>query len=137
MTILVDSNVIIDLINPSSPWRGWAADQIRASARAGRDLVINPIILAEVSIPFSSRRRVDEALRPSRFLREDLPWAAAFAAGKAYLAYRQRGGERRSPLPDFYIGAHAQARGYSLLTRDDATYRTYFPEIDIIAPDKS
>ena len=69
------------------------------------------------------------------FHREPLPWPAAFLAGKAYLAYRRRGGERRSPLPDFYIGAHAAIRGYRLLSRDRGRYATYFPKLQIIAPD--
>lgn len=135
MTILIDSNVIMDVIDPTSRWRSWSTDQIEEAVESGRKLVINPIIYAEVSVPFDSRRLVDEALRPSQFIREDLPWSAAFAAGKAFLAYRKRGGERRSPLPDFFIGAHALARNYTLLTRDPATYRTYFPDLDLITPD--
>lgn len=135
MTILVDSNVIMDVMDRSSTWREWSSDQIEKAVGTGRKLVINPVIFAEVSVPFSSRRLVDEALRPSQFVREDLPWSSAFLAGKAFLAYRRRGGERRSPLPDFFIGAHAVVRDYTLLTRDAATYRTYFPDIDLIAPD--
>jgi len=137
MTILIDSNVIMDVIDRSSAWHSWSAERLGTAVESGRRLVINPIIYAEVSVPFSSRRLVDEALRPSQFVREDLPWSAAFVAGKAFLAYRKRGGERRSPLPDFFIGAHAQARRYTVLTRDSATYRTYFPDVELIAPTSS
>ena len=135
-TILVDSNVIMDVMDPRSTWWSWSADQIERAVESDRKLVINPIIYAEVSVPFDSRRLVDEALRASQFAREDLPWSAAFEAGKAFLAYRRRGGERRSPLPDFFIGAHAQARNYTLLTRDPTAYRTYFPDVQLIAPDQ-
>lgn len=78
---------------------------------------------------------LDAALPASELLREDLPYAAGFLAGKAYLAYRRRGGARRSPIPDFYIGAHAAVCGYRLLTRDASRYRTYFPTLVVVAPD--
>ena len=70
----------------------------------------------------------------SLFVREPLPWEAAFLAGKCFVTYRRRGGTRRSPLPDFYIGAHAAVAGYRLLTRDAGRYRSYFPKLDLIAP---
>ena len=95
-------------------------------------VLINPIIHAEVSIGFDRLEDLDDAVRD--FDREPLPWEAGFLAGKAFIAYRRRGGERRSPLPDFYIGAHAAVRGHRLLTRDAARYRTYFPSVELIAP---
>jgi hypothetical protein len=97
-------------------------------------LLINPIIYAEISIGFTQREELDATLPQSFFQREPLPYEAAFLAGKAFLAYRQRGGERRSPLPDFYIGAHAMVARHTLLTRDATRYRTYFPEMTLIAP---
>jgi predicted nucleic acid-binding protein len=97
-------------------------------------LVINPIVYAEVSIGFERVEELDEALPWDSFRRDPLPWEAAFLAGKCYLEYRRRGGARRSPLPDFYIGAHAAVAGMALLTRDAGRYRSYFPRLLLIAP---
>jgi len=97
-------------------------------------LVINPIIYAEVSMGFERIEELDEALPADSFRRDPLPWEAAFLAGKCFLAYRRRGGARRSPLPDFYIGAHAAVTGLPLLTRDARRYRTYFPHLHLLAP---
>ena len=96
--------------------------------------MISPIVYAEVSVGFDRIEDLDDALPESEFEREALPYDAGFLAGKAYLAYRRLGGTRRSPLPDFYIGAHAAVRGYRLLTRDAKRYLTYFPGLDLIAP---
>lgn len=98
-------------------------------------LVINPVIYAEVSVGFERIEELDQVLPPDSFRREPLPWEAAFLAGKCFLAYRRRGGSRRSPLPDFYIGAHAAVTGLPLLTRDARRYRTYFPHLSLLAPD--
>jgi hypothetical protein len=98
-------------------------------------LVINPIIYAEVSIGFERIEDLDGVLPADSFRRDPLPWEAAFLAGKCFLAYRRRGGSRRSPLPDFYIGAHAAVTGLPLLTRDARRYRTYFPGLSILAPE--
>jgi len=100
---------------------------------AGR-VVINPLIYAEVSVGYESIEELDELLPPSDFDREPLPYVAGFAAGKAFLRYWRGGGDKRSPMPDFYIGAHAAVAGYRLLTRDAQRYRTYFPTVEIIAP---
>jgi predicted nucleic acid-binding protein len=97
-------------------------------------LVINALVYAEVSVGFSTIEAVEEALPRDLFRREDLPYEAAFLAGKCFLEYRRGGGEKRSPLPDFYIGAHAAVAGYRLLTRDASRYRTYFPRLELIAP---
>nr|WP_315862785.1 type II toxin-antitoxin system VapC family toxin [Trichothermofontia sichuanensis] len=132
-SVLVDSNVILDVLTEDRTWFEWSAGQLVDCAEQGK-LLINPIIYAEVSIGFTQRAELDAALTQSFFQREPLPYDAAFLAGKAFLAYRQRGGERRSPLPDFYIGAHAMIAGHTLLTRDATRYRTYFPEITLIAP---
>jgi len=105
-----------------------------ASARDDGNLVINPIVYAEVSVGFDKIEDLEEAVPASDFEREQLPYEAGFLAGKAFLAYRRRGGDRRFPVPDFYIGAHAAVRGYRLLTRDAARYRTYFPSVEVIAP---
>lgn len=132
--ILVDSNVLLDVAAADPRWGAWSA---AALAREGSQasLVINPIIYAEVSVGYAQVEDLDELLPPAEFRREPLPYEAAFLAGKAFLAYRRRGGRRTAPLPDFYIGAHAAVAGYRLLTRDAARYRTYFPTLDIVAPD--
>jgi predicted nucleic acid-binding protein len=98
-------------------------------------VVINPIVYAEVSVGFDRIEDLDDALPAEDFRREALPYEAGFLAGKAFPAYRRRSGQKRSPLPDFYIGAHAAARGYRLLTRDAPRYRTYFPTLTLIAPE--
>jgi len=87
-----------------------------------------------VSTGFDAIEDLDDAVPVVDFDREPLPYSAGFLAGKAFLAYRKRGGKRRSPLPDFYIGAHAAVAGYRLLTRDAVLYRTYFPSLDLVAP---
>ncbi len=97
-------------------------------------LMINPIIYAEVSINWPSVEDMDAILPVDILGREEIPYEAAFLAGKCFATYRRRGGLKRSPLPDFFIGAHAAVRGYGLLTRDTARYRTYFPTIEIITP---
>lgn len=131
--VLVDSSVIFDVLTGDAVWRKWSET---ALARAGQDapLVINPLIYAEVYVRFESVEELEEALPPTMLRREPLPWEAAFAAGKAFVAYRKRGGVKTSPLPDFYIGAHAAVAGYRLLARDAARFRTYFPAVALIAP---
>jgi predicted nucleic acid-binding protein len=131
--VLVDSNVILDVFSEDPTWFGWSSDALAGLAERSV-LVINPIIYSEVSVQFERVEELEEALPVDRFQREALPWEAAFLAGKCYLLYRRRGGERRSTLPDFYIGAHAAVRGMTLLTRDAARYRTYFPGLELIAP---
>lgn len=131
--VLVDSNVLIDLLTEDEVWLPWSAAAV-AEAGARAPLVINPVVYAEVAVRFDTIEALDEAFPEAMFLREPLPWAAAFLAAKAFLAYRRAGGARRSPLPDFFIGAHAAVAGYRLLTRDGGRYRTYFPRLELIAP---
>ncbi len=131
--VLVDSNVLLDVITADPEWGEWSAGQIERVAEESI-LCINPIVYAEVSIGFQRVEDLKAALPPESFRREPLPWGAAFLAGRCFLAYRRRGGRRRSPLPDFYIGAHAAIQGMTLLTRDARRYRTYFPRLDLIAP---
>jgi predicted nucleic acid-binding protein len=130
---LADSCVLLDVITGDEQWADWSAEQIAVAMDAGR-VVINPLIYAEVSAGYETIEELDELLPASDYRREPLPWVAGFAAGKAFLRYRRGGGSKRSPLPDFYIGAHAAVAGYRLLTRDVGRYRAYFPTIDIIAP---
>lgn len=128
---LVDSNVIIDVITEDARFLDWSANAMAESAQSGV-LFINPIIFAEVSTGFSRREDVTAALDALDFEYADLPWDAAFIAGKAFTRYRRNGGVRCSPLPDFYIGAHALVSGMTLLTRDGTRYRTYFPKLKIL-----
>jgi predicted nucleic acid-binding protein len=114
-------------------WGLWARAAI-AEAAAQSVLVINPIVYAEISVGYGSIEDLENVVPPQVFRREPLPYEAAFLAGKSFLAYRRRGGRRTSPLPDFYIGAHAAVRRYRLLTRDVTRYRTYFPTVALIAP---
>jgi predicted nucleic acid-binding protein len=131
--VLVDSNVILDVAYEDLRWRAWSEAALEQAAEQAV-LVINPIIYAEVSIGYAQVEHVEAVIPAHRFRREMLPYEAAFLAGKSFLAYRRRGGERTSPLPDFYIGAHAAVRRYRLLTRDVPRYRTYFPTVELIAP---
>jgi len=133
MEILVDSSVILDIVTEDENWFAWSAKTLADCARSNI-LAINPIIYAEVSIGFEKVEELDAALPSTYFRRLPLPWEAAFLAGKCFLDYRRKGGRKRSPLPDFYIGAHAEVGGMTLLTRDAARYHTYFPALRIIAP---
>jgi predicted nucleic acid-binding protein len=133
MSTLVDSNVLLDVLDEDDEWMAWSSSMLSQAAERGR-VVINPVVFAETSVTFDTIEELEEALPVSFFVREPLPWQAAFLAGKAFAAYRRRGGAARSPLPDFYIGAHAAIAGHTLLTRDPKRYRTYFPKLRIIAP---
>lgn len=131
--VLVDSNVLLDIFTRDPTWVGWSSEALAATSET-HALVINPVVYSEVSVGFERIEDLDEELPASVFRREALPWSAAFLAGKAFRQYRRRGGSRRSPLPDFYIGAHAAVGGMTLLTRDPDGYRTYFPRVPLIAP---
>ena len=130
---LVDSSVLLDILTDDPEWAAWSLQAVARARDEGR-LAINPIVYAEVSTGFDRIEDLDEAVPIRDFEREPLPYEVGFVAGKAFLAYRKRGGQHRSPLPDFYIGAHAAVRGYRLLTRDVARYRTYFPSVDLVIP---
>ncbi|MCX5516353.1 DNA-binding protein [Kaistia algarum] len=132
---LVDTNVMLDVAGDDPIWGEWSE---RALARAVDDggLVMNQIVYAELAGGYLRREQLDEALKAWPFQREDVPWDAAFMAGLAFVNYRRRGGARTSTLPDFFIGAHAAARGYRLLTRDRGHYASYFPTLDIVSPER-
>jgi predicted nucleic acid-binding protein len=133
-TVLVDSNVLLDILTEDPVWYEWSSSAL-ADAADESGVAINPLVYAEVSVAFERIEELDEALPLATFLRLALPWDAAFLAGRCLLAYRRAGGKRRSPLPDFYIGAHAAVEGMLLLTRDPKRYRTYLPALELIAPD--
>ncbi len=131
--IMVDSNVLLDLGSHDPTWSKWAAEAIERAANRAR-LVINPIVYAEVSVRYSRIEDLEDALSAMLFEREQIPYEAAFLAGKVFLEYRRRGGPRGSLLPDFLIGAHAAVAGYDLLTRDVGRYQTYYPRLTLITP---
>jgi hypothetical protein len=133
LATLVDTNVLLDLATEDPVWLEWSASQLERAADGG-GVAINPIIYAELSVHYAGIEDLEHALSGHDFARLPLPWEAAFVAGKAYRRYRRRGGVKRSPLPDFYIGAHAAVAGLTLLTRDSRRYREYFPTLRIIAP---
>lgn len=130
---LVDSNVILDVLTEDRLWFGWSSEALAKQAERAV-LVINPIVYAEVSVGFDRIEALEDALAPQLFRRLPLPWEAAFLAGKCFLNYQRRGGAKRAPLPDFYVGAHAAVSDLTLLTRDGARYRTYFPKLRLVSP---
>jgi predicted nucleic acid-binding protein len=131
--VLVDSNVILDVVTGDAEWGEWSAAALEKCAD-GSVLVVNPVVYAEVSIGFQTIEELEEVLPREFFRREQVPWEAAFLAGKCFVRYRRRKGRRASTLPDFFIGAHAAVRDYRLLTRDAARFRTYFPSVELISP---
>lgn len=130
-TLLVDTSVLLDLVTEDAMWFDWSSRQIEALAEKHL-LAINPVIYAELSPVFDQRRELDRCL--ASFTRLDLPYEAAWAAGKAHEQYARRGGHRLVPLPDFLIGAHAEVAGLRLLTRDARRIRTYFPRVALVCP---
>lgn len=130
---LVDSCILIDVLADDPSWADWSLSQLDKLGRHA-PLIINPIILAEISPRFERADDLEAALAALPLVREALPWDAAFLAGQAFKIYRKTQGSKTSPMPDFYIGAHALVKELQLLTRDAARYRTYFPRLEIIAP---
>lgn len=130
---LVDTNVLLDIATDDPQWADWSASALASAVDRGA-LAINPIIYAEVSVGFERVEDLEQFLPAAVFHREPLPYSAGFLAGKAFVTYCRRGGARRSPLPDFYIGAHAAFAGHRLLTRDASRYRSYFPTLALEAP---
>jgi predicted nucleic acid-binding protein len=132
--ILVDTNVILDIFTQDPLWFTWSNQQLETLSEAGVPLVINPVVYAETSIGFPSISELDRALSVFHFEYEELTKSALFSAGKAFLKYKASKGTKPNILPDFFIGAHADAVGYKLLTRDTGRYKTYFPGVSLISP---
>ena len=133
--VLVDSCVILDIVTEDPKWLEWSAKALEKYANQVT-LFINPIIYSEVSIGFQKIEELETVLPHAIFKRIPLPWEAAFLAGKAFYQYRQSGGERALPLPDFFIGAHAVIENLHLLTRDIKRFLYYYPTLHILAPEK-
>jgi len=132
--MMVDSNVLLDVLTEDPAWFEWSGRTLEETAE-NHVLVINPIIYAEVSIGFDRIEDLDAALPEGMIECRPIPLAAAFLAGKCFLKYRQRGGQKQFTLPDFFIGAHAAVEKMGLVTRDAARYRTYFPRLKLISPE--
>jgi predicted nucleic acid-binding protein len=133
--VLVDSNVLLDIFTADPKWLSWSQSALADALLAG-PVVINQLVYAEVSVAYRQLVELDTILSRLKIQRADLPWDAAHLAGQAFLDYRRKDGNKTSPLPDFYIGAHAQTAGLTLLTRDANRYRTYFPQLNLITPRK-
>lgn len=129
---VVDANVLLDLFTRDPVWMTWSKAALANALDAG-PVIVNPIVFAEISVRFERIEELEDAL-PEQIEREALSWDAAFLAGKCFREYRRRGGGRRSPLPDFYIGAHAAVTGRALLTRDPMRYRSVLPRLIILSP---
>jgi predicted nucleic acid-binding protein len=131
--LLVDTNVLVDVLQDDPHWAEWSIGQLRAQARL-HQLAINPVIYAEISLSFSTLEALDEVIDTLGLVVHDIPRPALFLAAKAFARYRQRGGSRQQVLPDFFIGAHAAVQGWPLLTRDASRFRSYFPGLVVLAP---
>jgi predicted nucleic acid-binding protein len=134
--LLVDSNVILDVVCDDPGWARWSREQMRARSLV-HPLAINGIVYAEVSIAFKSMDRLDKALDALGLRVLEIPRPALFLAGKAFLKYRRQGGTKQSILADFMVGAHAAVAGVPVLTRDGQRYRSYFPTVEVISPDRA
>jgi hypothetical protein len=132
--VLIDTNVLLDIATRDPLWFEWSSAQLAPLVNA-RQAAINLVIYAEIAPCYRNERDLDLNLLPPRdFKRLTLPYSSAFPAARAFAAYRKAGGTRTSPLPDFFIGAHAEAEGHALLTRDPLRYRTYFPTVKLLTP---
>jgi hypothetical protein len=131
--LLVDTNVLVDVLQDDPDWAEWSIGQLRAQAKI-HELVIDPVVYAELSLSFSALEALDRVVATMQLTMREIPRPALFLAGKAYLQYRRRGGRESQVLPDFFIGAHAAVEGWPLLTRDAGRFRTYFPGLEVVAP---
>ena len=131
--VLVDTNVLVDVLQDDPQWADWSIGQMRAQASV-RPLAINAVIYAEISLSFSTLEALDGVVATLALAVREIPRSALFLAAKAYAQYRRRGGSKLQVLPDFFIGAHAVVEGWPLLTRDASRFRTYFPTLEVLAP---
>ena len=134
--VLVDTNVLVDVLEDDPAWADWSVQQLRAQSQV-HELAINPVIYAELSLTFDSVKALDDAVDGMGLILQDLPRPALFLAGKAFAKYRREGGTKSNVLADFFIGAHAAVLGCAILTRDGRRYRNYFPRVALIAPQET
>lgn len=131
--LIVDTNVLVDILQDDPQWAGWSIGQLRAQSKV-HELVINPVIYAELSLMFEAVEALDAAVQRMELRFQELPLPSLFLAGKAFIRYRREGGNKQNVLPDFFIGAHAAVQRCGILTRDTRRYRPYFPTVDLLAP---
>jgi len=133
VVVLVDTNVLLDVLEDDPDWGDWSLRQLRIQAKV-HELVINPVIYSELSLGFESVAALDSTITGMGLLVAELPLAALFLAGRAFVEYRRSGGTKANVLADFFIGAHAAVLGCDILTRDGRRYRNYFPRVRLIVP---
>ena len=131
--MLVDTNVLVDVLEDDPEWADWSIGQLRKQSRVHR-LIMNPVIYAELSLTFSTVEALDEVLAGMQLPVVEMPRSALFLAGKAFAQYRRRGGTKGNVLADFFIGAHAAVAGWPILTRDGSRYQSYFPTVNLVMP---
>ena len=131
--MLVDTNVLVDVLEDDPEWADWSIGQLRTQSRVHR-LVINPVIYAELSLTFSTVEALDQVLSGMQLPVVEMPRSALFLAGKAFAQYRRRGGTKGNVLADFFIGAHAAVAGWPILARDGSRYQSYFPTVNLVMP---
>ncbi len=134
--LLVDTNVLVDVLENDPEWADWSISQLRARSKIDR-LAINPIIYSELSLTFSTVEALDQTIADLGLILIEIPRPALFLAGKAFVRYRRSGGNKSNVLGDFFIGAHAAVSGYPVLTGDRGRYGSYFPSVMLITPDTS
>lgn len=132
--LLVDTNVLVDVLEDDPEWADWSVGQLRAQSKIHR-LAINPVIYSEMSLTFSTVEALDQTLEDLGLVMIAIPRPALFLAGKAFVRYRRQGGSKNNVLGDFFIGAHAAVSGYKVLTRDVRRYTSYFPSVTLISPE--
>ena len=132
----MDTNVLVDVLEDDPDWADWSVRQLRAQSQV-HELLINPVIYAELSLTFDSVQSLDDAIEGMGIIVKELPRPALFLAGKAFVKYRRGGGSKGNVLADFFIGAHAAVLGCSILTRDARRYRSYFPSVSLLTPQQA
>lgn len=131
--LIVDTNVLVDVLQDDPQWADWSIGQLRAQSKV-HELVINPVIYAELSLMFDDVEALDAVVERMELRFQELPRPSLFLAGKAFVRYRREGGSKQNVLPDFFIGAHAAVQRCGILTRDTRRYRSYFPTVDLLTP---
>ena len=131
--LIVDTNVLVDVLQDDPQWADWSIGQLRAQSKV-HELIINPVIYAELSLMFEAMEVLDATVERMELRFRELPRPSLFLAGKAFVRYRREGGSKHNVLPDFFIGAHAAVQRCGILTRDARRYRSYFPTVDLLTP---
>jgi len=132
--LLIDTNVLVDVLEDDPDWVDWSVRQLRAQSQV-HELLINPVIYSELSLAFDSVEALDDAVEGLGLSLQELPRAALFLAGRAFVKYRRAGGGKNNVLADFFIGAHAAVLDCPILTRDARRYRSYFPTVSLLTPE--